>query len=132
MRVWEKPIAGTHLFTANDYVSACSMKIMCNCTLPKDAIYVRVPEGNTVDFNNDGTIEGRNTLFRACWKDHDANTDTEFFYYDFTEGMTNLEDVVFDAPVTLAMWREIDASGNVVDVHITDPANVSNAESNKS
>jgi len=106
---------------------------MCACTLPKGADSVRVPRGNTVDFDGDGVIEGVNDGYMPCGKVHNAKTDTEFFYYDFSGGWTpTCTTVDFDAPVTLAYWREVDDSGNVANVHITDPANIDNAEANKS
>jgi len=133
MKIWEKPIAGTQLFAANDYVSACTMNILCECTLPNGADSVRVPKGNTVDFDCDGVIEGVNDGFMPCNAVHNASTDTEFFYYEFGGGWTPTNaTVTFDTPVRLAYWREIDEAGNVVDVHITDPANITNAESNRS
>ena len=133
MKIWEKPIAGTQRFAANDYVSACTLQIMCACDLPNGADSVRVPQGNTVDFDNDGIIEGINDGFMPCGQTHDAKTDTEFFYYEFTGGWTPSNATVsFDAPVKLAYWREMDEAGNVIDVHITDPANVESAVSNKS
>ena len=133
MKIWEKPIAGTQLFAANDSVSACTIQIMCSCILPNGADSVRVPQGNTVDFDGDGEIEGVNDGFMPCGDVHNADIDTEFFYYEFAGGWTpNNATVTFGAPVKLAYWGEKDESGKVVNVHITDPANVTNAESNKS
>lgn len=133
MKIWKKPTAGTQLFAANDSVSACTIQILCACTLPNGADSVRVLQGNTVDFDGDGVIEGVNDGFMPCNEIHNPTTDTEFFYYDFAGGWNSSNaTVTFDAPVKLAWWREMDKNGNVVDVHITDPANVTNAESNKS
>ena len=132
MKTWKAPAAVGQQFAANEYVSACTLQIMCACNLPSGADSVRVLQGNNVDFDGYGNIEGVNDGFMPCGTVHNAKTDTEFFYYDFSEGMTKDEDVTFDAPVNLALWREIDELDSVVDVHITDPANVANAESNKS
>lgn len=131
---WHKPAAVGQAFAANDYVSACSLQILCKTeTLPNGADSVRVLKGNTVDFDGDGVIEGVNDGFMACNKEHNASTDTEFFYYDFGGGWTpSNATVTFDPPVRLAWWREMDEDGNVVDVHITDPANITNAVANKS
>lgn len=133
MKTWTIPVAAAQQFAVNDYVSACTLTIMCDCTLPNGADSVRVLSGNTVDFDGDGKIEGVNDGFMPCGVVHNANTDTEFFYYEFAGGWTpSNATVTFDTPVKLAWWREVDEAGNVVDVHITDPANVTNAESNKS
>ena len=133
MKTWKTPVAVAQHFAANDFVSACTMQILCACELPKGADSVRVFKENTVDFDNDGVIEGVNDGFMPCGEVHNASVDTEFFSYAFSGGWTpSNATVTFDTPVTLSCWREIDESGNVVDVHITDPANVTNAESNKS
>lgn len=133
MKTWMIPEATAQQFAANDYVSACTLQIMCDFTLPKGAAYAHVLSNNTVDFDGDGKIEGNTDGFEPCGKLHNAKTDTEFSYYEFTSGWTsNMNTVTFDAPVKLAYWREMDESGKVVNVHVTAPENILNAEANKS
>ena len=133
MKTWQRPAAVGQEFAANDYVSACTLQIMCSCELPNGADSVRVPKGNTVDFDGNGKIESINEGFQPCGKMHKANIDTEFFYYEFSDGWTpSGTTVTFDTPVKLAYWRERDDSGNTVNVHITSPENIVNAEANKS
>jgi len=130
---WQRPAAVGQAFAANDYVSACTLQIMCATTLPNGADSVRLLKDNTVDFDNDGTVEYLNKGFMACGTLHNPSTDTEFFYYEFKSGWTPSNTTTdFEEPVKLAWWREVDEKGNVVDVHITDPANITNAVANKS
>lgn len=133
MKTWTIPVANAQQFAANEYVSACTLQIMCNFTIPNGAVYAKVAQGNTVDFDGNGEIEGINHGFEPCDKVHNAATDTEFFYYEFTEGWNaNMNTVRFDNPVTLAYWQERNEMGEVVNVHITSPDNITNAEANMS
>ena len=134
MKYWKKPEAISQEFVANEYVSACSYQIMCDVDIPDGAAVLYVPNGSNVDFDGSGDYhDDWGICGSPCGTVHNVDRDTEFFYHTFKYGLSHDDHTVtFSTPVEVAWWRELDASGNVVDLHWTSPANVANPESNKS
>ena len=135
MKSWRKPEAVGQEFAANEYISACSVGVLCDVTLPDGFVGLYVSRGQG-DFNGDGdSMDDWGLTGSPCGTIHNVARDTEFFTTTFSQGVTDwetLDTAKFETPVEVVWWRELNEEGKVVDIHWTDPANINKAESNHS